>query len=374
MIWLYTQERFTLWRQASGIRRRPTALEIAIVMGGTVPIERRLTARTGYSLNVLRHREFPPAMATKNRRFVEAVRRPRDCLVIHHSLVTPKTWYVALTTGKFQRDDILLRIVMCTSGLGIDLDPDDLVAVDLHIPGEAMPTVSHLGRPTVENQRSVPLCCRDPAGKRADLRSRVQMQAVMSTRYRVRAGLLLLAAGVVTLLGFVTAASLYPGYSLADQTISALGAADAPAESETVFNVAMALAGLLAVAGAAGLKRAGLGPWLAGVVGATGLGGMIGIAVFPAQTGTPHAIAALIAFGGIGLSAVIAARTFGGAFGWVSLVLGVAELGALAAFIALKGANPLGVGGLERWVAYLGAVWVIAFGGFMIANESRGVD
>jgi hypothetical membrane protein len=182
------------------------------------------------------------------------------------------------------------------------------------------------------------------------------------------AGVALLSAGLVTLLGFVTAASLYPGYSVADQTISALGAAEAPTGSATVFNVSMGLAGLLAVVGAFGLIQATGDRVLAGIVGVTGLGGMVGIAVFPAQTGLPHAIAALIAFGGIGLSALVASTRFAGTFRWVSVVLGGAELLALLGFIGLGGSNPLGIGGLERWVAYLGAVWVIALGGVLLGR------
>lgn len=192
----------------------------------------------------------------------------------------------------------------------------------------------------------------------------------VTEQYRTIAGGLLLGGGIVTLLGFITAASLYPGYSVADQTISALGAAAAPSASETVFNLAMALSGLFAVGGAAALQRAGESRLLATVIGITGLGGMIGIAVFPAQTGAPHGIAALIAFGGIGLAAVIAGMRYAGAFRWVSLVLGVAELLTLVGFITLRGATPLGVGGLERWVAYLGAMWVIAFGGFLLASRT----
>lgn len=184
------------------------------------------------------------------------------------------------------------------------------------------------------------------------------------------AGMCLLTAGLVTLLGFVTAASLYPGYSVADQTISALGAAAAPSDAAAVFNLAMGLAGLLAVGAAFGLEQASEGRLLAGVLGVTGLGGMVGIAVFPAQTGLPHSVAALIAFGGIGLSALIASHRYGGPIRWVSLVLGIAELLALGAFLALAESNPLGLGGLERWVAYLGAVWVIAFGGFLLRPRS----
>jgi hypothetical membrane protein len=95
---------------------------------------------------------------------------------------------------------------------------------------------------------------------------------------------------------------------------------------------------------------------------------MVGIALFPAHTGAPHLVAALIAFGGIGVGALLAGRVFGGAFGWMSYVLGSAELLALLGFLALAGDNPLGVGGLERWVAYLGAIWVIAFGGYLVGH------
>lgn len=187
-------------------------------------------------------------------------------------------------------------------------------------------------------------------------------------RYRSWAGLALLGAGLVTLLGFVTAASLYEGYSVADQTISALGAADAPDASATVFNLAMALAGLLAVGGAGALNRAGTDRILAGVIGVTGLGGMVGIALFPAHTGAPHLLAALIAFGGIGLTALLAGVEFEGSFARVSYILGVAELLALVGFLVLARDNPLGIGGLERWVAYLGAVWVIGFGGYLLGR------
>lgn len=183
------------------------------------------------------------------------------------------------------------------------------------------------------------------------------------------AGVFLLAAGLVTLLGFVTAASLYPTYSVADQTISALGAADATADAATVFNFSMALAGLLAVGASFGLTCVSEGRLLAGVVGVTGLGGMVGIAVFPSQTGTPHLIAALIAFAGIGLAALVAASRFRGPIRWVSLVLGVAVLLTLVGYLVLGRSNPLGIGGLERWVAYLGAVWVIAFGGFLLGMQ-----
>jgi len=66
-------------------------------------------------------------------------------------------------------------------------------------------------------------------------------------RARALAGTALVGGGALTVLGFVTAEALYPGYSAADQTISALGAASAPAASQAAFNGTMILAGVLVV-------------------------------------------------------------------------------------------------------------------------------
>jgi hypothetical membrane protein len=183
------------------------------------------------------------------------------------------------------------------------------------------------------------------------------------------AGVSLVGMGLVTLLGFVTAASLYPGYSVADQTISAMGAADAPAASSTVFNAAMVVAGLLTLVSAVALYRATGRRLLTVVVAVTGVGGFVGVGLFPSQTGLPHFVAALIAFVGAGVSALLVAAGVGGLLRYLSASLGVLELLALVLFVSIGPENPLGIGGLERWVAYLGLLWAIAFGGALLAGD-----
>jgi len=196
----------------------------------------------------------------------------------------------------------------------------------------------------------------------------VIVPALTERRARTLAGAAFLAGAVLTMLGFTTAEAFYPGYSTSTQTISALGAADAPAASQAVFNGVMVVVGALTLLAAYGLARADESRALAGVVAVTGVGGFAGVGLFPAQTGLPHLVAALFAFGGIGVAALLAAATWRGPFRYASAALGGLELLALVGFLALGGATPLGVGGLERWVAYLGAAWAAAFGGALLAG------
>lgn len=187
-----------------------------------------------------------------------------------------------------------------------------------------------------------------------------------SARTRTLAGVALVAGGTVTVLGFVTAEALYPGYSAADQTISALGDNDAPSASQAVFNAAMVLAGVLFVGAATALHRLFDSRALASVATVTGVG-VAGVGVFPAHTGVPHFLAAMLAFAGIGVTALVAASVLRAPFRYVSAVLGGLELVAFILFVTLGDGTPLGIGGLERWVAYLGLLWATAFGGYLLA-------
>jgi hypothetical membrane protein len=188
-------------------------------------------------------------------------------------------------------------------------------------------------------------------------------------RARVVAGTALVTGGTVTVLGFVTAEALYPGYSAADQTISALGSADAPAASQTAFNAAMILAGVLLVGAAGGLHRVYEHRIFTAMAGVTGLG-VVAVGVFPEHTGVPHVVAAFLAFGGTGLTALVAASVLNEPFRYVSAVFGSIELLAFVLFVTLGDATALGIGGLERWVAYLGLLWVTAFGGFLLSTPT----
>jgi hypothetical membrane protein len=183
------------------------------------------------------------------------------------------------------------------------------------------------------------------------------------------AGAALVTGGACAVLGFVTAEALYPGYSAADQTISSLGAEDAPTDSQTVFNAAMMMAGVLLVGAAAGLQQVYEHRIFTAIAGITGLG-VVAVGVFPEHTGLPHVVAAFLAFGGTGLTALAAASVLHEPFRYVSAVFGTLELLAFVSFVMLGDGTPLGIGGLERWVAYLGLLWVTAFGGFLLSTPA----
>lgn len=189
-----------------------------------------------------------------------------------------------------------------------------------------------------------------------------------SPQPQVAAGVTFVAIGALLLLGFTTAEAFYPGYSTSMNTISALGAARGTPASQLVFNSVMAVAGVLTVFAAYALHRAWDRRELTGALGVTGVVGFIGVGAFPSQTGLPHFIAALVSFAGVGVLALLVARAVRGPFRVVSAGLGVLELLALGLFIGIGGGTPLGIGGLERWVAYLGVVWVVALGGFLLAD------
>jgi len=189
-------------------------------------------------------------------------------------------------------------------------------------------------------------------------------------QYRTVAGASFVAGGAVSILGIITAETQFPGYSTADRTISALGSSAGTPGSRAAFNGAMVVAGLLVLVAAYGLHRADGDRPLTAVLVVTGLGGLIGVGLFPAQTGLPHLVASLLTFGGLGVTALVVAGLVQGPFRGVSAVLGALELLALVLYVVLGGGTFLGVGGLERWVAYLALVWAVSFGGFLLAGDA----
>ncbi|MEE6208739.1 DUF998 domain-containing protein [Salarchaeum sp. III] len=191
-----------------------------------------------------------------------------------------------------------------------------------------------------------------------------------NVRSRSTAGGAILAVGVLLALAFTTAEAFYPGYSTSTQTISALGSDTGTPESRLVFNGAMVLGGGLMAVAAYFLRDVYETELVPALVAVTGVVGFAGVGLFPEQTGAPHALAALASFGGSGVVAIAVARAESAAFRYASMVLGVLELLALAAFVGLGGGTALGIGGLERWVAYLGILWAASYGGFLLAREA----
>jgi hypothetical membrane protein len=190
------------------------------------------------------------------------------------------------------------------------------------------------------------------------------------------AGTLLLVGGIQFIIALIVAEAIYPGYSTSANFISDLGVWGKP--SAVIFNPSIILLGAMSVVGAYFVKKQfGLGKigYFFAVAGA----GTLTVGIFPENTvlvnGIPviHAIAALLAFFIGGIGAVGAYRYTKPPFNVISVVLGVASLTASALFFITynMGSLGLGIGGMERMIAYPTLLWIIGLGGYLLgyANE-----
>jgi hypothetical membrane protein len=191
------------------------------------------------------------------------------------------------------------------------------------------------------------------------------------------AGALLFVAGVVVFMGIITAEALYPGYSTAANTISDLGGSAPPESlivqpSAAVFDAAMIIAGFLALAGVVLIHRIFRDGWVTIPLAIFAIG-VLGVGIFNGTWGAIHALFALLAFVGGGVSAILSARIETPPFREISVILGAISLIALA-LVFLQGPGGLvavlGIGGAERWIAYPVALWVTGFGGYLLGSAA----
>src|SRR5829696_7683362 len=165
------------------------------------------------------------------------------------------------------------------------------------------------------------------------------------------AGLLLSLAGVVILLGFITAEALYPEvYTTHTNTVSHLAASEPPASvvlqpSAAIFNFTMGVTGAMILAGAWFAARA-LGR-RAVLVPTALLGlGCVGVGVFPLTHPAPHTLFGLIAFLAGGVAVIVSSRVTAAPFRQLWTLLGAV---ALAGRDRHGGAVPgVGAGGRAR--------------------------
>jgi hypothetical membrane protein len=196
--------------------------------------------------------------------------------------------------------------------------------------------------------------------------------ASRATDLRLGGGLLVL-AGVTILMGIISAEALYPGsFSTGANEISDLGGTRPPNSvilqpSATIFNLAMIAIGVLILAGSWFVQRAFGRRSVTIPIAVLGVGAL-GVGLFPGNTGSPHAIFAMVTFISGGIAALTAARVTKAPFRYISVVLGGASLTTLGTYLLLGDESPmavLGIGGVERWIVYPVVVWIAAFGGYL---------
>ncbi len=191
------------------------------------------------------------------------------------------------------------------------------------------------------------------------------------------AGALAFIAGVIILMGIITAEATYPGYSTSQNEISDLGATRPPNSiivqpAASIFNTTMVVSGLMILAAAYFVHRGYRDLLVTVLIGLLGIGA-IGVGIFPGNTGVPHALSAQITFIAGGLSAIAAYRVERAPFRYISVVLGLIALVTLFLAYILGEGHPLiflGLGGVERWVAYPIVLWITGFGGYLMGDAA----
>ena len=185
------------------------------------------------------------------------------------------------------------------------------------------------------------------------------------------AGVALFALSAQFLTVIMLAASMAPDYDVSGAAISDLGTID---ETALLFNLSLLVVGglnLLAGLLLFGWHRSAwtLGVFLTAAIGAIGAG------VFPLDAGGPHGLFALIAFIAFNVEPLAIARHITGPMRAISLLAGavglvfvvlmaIGDAGNAAAF------GPIGHGGTERMIVYPAMLWMLAFGGWLMAARS----
>lgn len=186
----------------------------------------------------------------------------------------------------------------------------------------------------------------------------------MRTDRRALAGLLLVIAGVQFLLAMLVAEGMRPEYSISANAISDLGVGS----TALLFNTSVAVLGILILL-AVGLYHAVHKKLWITVPYFIAAVGPIGVGLFPETMGTPHAVFAFLAFSFGSLIPILVATMIRPPFRYVSVVLGIMGFVALALFASGTFLD-VGLGGMERMIAYPVLLWGISFGGYLMASPA----
>ena len=183
------------------------------------------------------------------------------------------------------------------------------------------------------------------------------------------AGFLFFVLSAVFMTTIMLGASMAPGYDVAGGAISDLGTIR---ETALLFNAVLVAIGALNIAAGILLARAGAGRWLLVVSAAAGVGA-IGAGMIPLDRGELHGLFALTAFLLFNVEAIVSARLVPQPMAGVSIAAGVIGLVFVGLMVVGDAGNPaifgaIGHGGAERMIVYPVMLWLLAFGGALMAT------
>jgi len=183
-------------------------------------------------------------------------------------------------------------------------------------------------------------------------------------------GFLLFALAAQFMVVIMLAASIAPAYDFAGGAISDLGVID---QTALLFNVSLVAVGLLNLAGGYLFHRAHRRGWVLATFALAGLGA-IGAGIVPLDRGGLHGLFALFAFVFFNLEAIASASVLRGPMRAISYLAGAVGLAFVAIMIVGDAGNPavfgaIGHGGAERMIAYPAMLWLMGFGGYLMAAD-----
>jgi hypothetical membrane protein len=200
--------------------------------------------------------------------------------------------------------------------------------------------------------------------------------SVLSMRYSDSnvAGAFIFVGSAQFIIALIVAEAFYPGYSVAQNYISDLGATCRAAcqivqPTSMIFNSSVTLLGLLAIVASYFVQRGFRSRVFTFLVVMTGLGAT-GIGVFPETAGVIHLIVSLITFVFAGLSAILSCRVQKAPLAYFSVVLGVMTLVALGLSVS-NAFLGLGPGGMERMIVYPVLIWAVGFSASLMASSTN---
>jgi hypothetical membrane protein len=190
------------------------------------------------------------------------------------------------------------------------------------------------------------------------------------------AGTLLVVGGIQFVIALIIAEAVYPGYSVSANYISDLGVWGKP--SAAAFNPSTMLFGLTVLASAYFIQKNFKNRAITVLFALAGVGAL-GVGIFPENifivNGVPviHYISALLAFIVGGITAIATYKITKPPFRYLSVILGAATLTAAALFATTRdmGYLGIGVGGMERMMAYPTLLWIISYGGYLLGTADK---
>jgi hypothetical membrane protein len=204
--------------------------------------------------------------------------------------------------------------------------------------------------------------------------------------YEVVAGALLSITGIGVFLAVITNEALYPAarhYSTFANTISDLGGTEPPNSymvqpNRLMFIMTMAVAGVLVLVATYLLWRVIERRRFLVALGMFGIG-IVGIAVFPGNVATIHPLFSLLCFLGGSIAAIMSRKILDVPLRYFAVVLGsIALVATVFGLESLENWGPqatIGIGGIERWIAYPVLLWLVLLGAaFMTRGAQRTKD